>query len=126
MTTKTKKKRRFMVAVLRADGETVIVHESTNGAAAKKSWEKHFNNWKHSGKEAEPFVVETKESITAIQPAMVQEIKLVSVEMESSRANSPYNQNMSNIDMIEVFKQNTTKQDDDSFLGGDLLDGGYN
>ena len=106
------KKEKYLIAILRKDGNHVFDLETENFEEAKKQWSKLIEYWESCIKEHKPFIVTTTQ-ISAFDPSLIYEIVIrPSTTLESDSSN-PYKKRMMNNGLNKMFG------------GPDILDSGF-
>lgn len=116
---KTEKKLIYAVILFRKDGSTIVLEESPNYDSCFSCWQKHHELWEVSAKETKPFVI-TSPVVTAFEPGMISEIKLIPVnseELSEKAQNNPYFKRMASTGLGSMLQGNIG-------YGSDILDGG--
>lgn len=104
----------YMVAVLRSDGNHIIMDEAVSFEGAREKWIYLTRYWEECVKEKKPFIIESP-IVTAFDPSMIYEIVLR--PKSTTTSNNPYQKEMQSKGLSEMMKG--------AGLGAGLLDGGY-
>jgi hypothetical protein len=85
----------YSVVILRSDGNHISVYESANYDKCYDRWRSLQEHWTLASKEQKPFLLEDP-VVTAFNPALIYEIKLVPVMPEemATKSHNPYHQRM--------------------------------
>jgi hypothetical protein len=106
----------YSVVILRRDNEHITVLETEDYDKAYESWTKLYQDWVTCLHEQKSFVME-KPIVTAFDPGLIYEIKVLPVSISKSIRDNPYTNKMRQEGFSKTFG---------NYAGGnDILDGGY-
>jgi hypothetical protein len=106
----------YSVLVLRKDKDHLTIIETENYDEAYESWKKIQEMWVSNLSEQKAFVLE-KPIVTAFDPGLIYEIKIVPYSVSKSHRNNPYHSEMKTRGLEGSLGRFTN--------ANDLLDGGY-
>lgn len=106
----------YSVIILRKDKDHIIMIETENYDEAHEVWQKTQESWLSKLSEQKAFVIE-KPIVTAFDPGLIYEIKIVPYSIGKSSKNNPYQEDMRSRGLEGALGRYTS--------GNDLLDRGY-
>lgn len=106
----------YSVLILRKDKDHITVIETENYDEAYESWKVIQEKWLGNLSEQKAFVLE-KPIVTAFDPGLIYEIKIVPYSISKSNKNNPYLTDMKARGLENSLGRYTS--------ANDLLDGGY-
>ena len=106
----------YSVMILRRDKNHITALTTEDYDKAYEIWTEYSENWVKSAKELKVFKLE-KPLVTAFDPALIYEIRIVPVTVSKNTRNNPYAEEMRTKGFSETFGAYAQ--------GSDLLDGGY-
>jgi hypothetical protein len=109
----------YAVMVLRRDSDHITAIETEQFDNAYQLWTDLKAKWYDSIKEQKPFELE-KPIVTAFDPGLISEIKILAYMVQESVASNPYTQEMQKKGLTSALNQFRSAVPTD-----DLLDSGY-
>ena len=116
----TASKQEYEVVIFRKDGQNLSCFKSFEYSKCKENWQEYLEKWSACAKETIPFslvVTGPEPLVTAFEPGMISEIKILPVQEHQQPSDNPFANQMQQQGLHNTMRGYNQ--------GPDILDNGY-
>ena len=116
----------FAVSIIRKDQTIITLLQTENLEEARRVWQSNVDRWTKCINDRRPFIIGNDINTTAIDPGLISEILVKTIELTSRiNPNNPFLQQMNEQGFSNTFGRYTSKNNNPFSTTEELLDKGY-